>query len=96
MTGKAYFFVYRQKVGHYTCYQEPTGGLEMDAKIVDGELAPDYKLAFCVITERYHCAPGESLVFREVYSAEDQWTAHLLHQAWERDMREFQELMDCA
>ena len=88
---KAYFLVYRQKVGEHS--GEPTGGLEMDAEVVGGELAPDYKLAFCLITQRYHCAPGESLIFREVFDAEDQWDAHLLHNAWELEMRDFLELM---
>jgi hypothetical protein len=86
-----YYLIYR--VSHDTAgglqaidWTEPTGGIEDFALLKQSEV-------YDVARTRYHCGPHEDLILAQVWGEEEVWQAHLLHEAWELEMRDFIQLM---
>ena len=95
---KVYFLCYRVSLGtKLVDWGTPTGGLVMNAEVVDGIPVPDNELAQVVMEDRYHVNPHfEYLLVREVTREQDTWAAFLLHSAYDKQLREFKELMASA
>ena len=93
MDSRCYFLAYRMRNGDPIDWEEPTGGVVMEARLVEGIPMSDYDIARQVLEDRYHCAPGEILVMAEVYGDREKWQATVLHRFWEREYVAFHELM---
>jgi hypothetical protein len=92
---KCYFLIYRGPDKTPINWVEPTGGLVVEPKkIVDDIPIADIGLVQQVAEHRYHYGPGEFLVIAEVFEPLEQGVADALHDEYEKDLREFLELME--
>ena len=98
MDAKCYFLVYRlpNKNG-IIHWDHPTGGLVMETDdVVDGYPVCDFGLATDVIEQRYHAASYEKLLIAEVFETVEQVRAVTLHNQWESEAFDFEELMEIS
>lgn len=97
---KCYFLIWRvSKHEPFDISKPPIGGLEMvPCRVLVNEFGQrvpvaDFLLAHDLAELRYAPNPDERLVVAEVFELKDQVHAKVLHRLYEKELREFEELM---